>query len=92
MYKRMKVNRLYSSVLIYWFYIINGHATLSFKGSQTLSYDLDNLPNCIKRHIDFDILNKNLKENTLEFGSRGLLFHEGKLIPRKDSEWQTWAT
>ena len=92
MHKRKKVNRWYSSELIKWVHIINGHATLSYNGSQTLSYDLDKLPNFINRHIDFDVLNKNLKENTLEFRSCGLLFHEGKLIPKDDMGWQTWAT
>lgn len=53
----------------------------------SLSYKLDNLPNFIKRHIDFDVLKKAKKENSLEFRAFGLIFRDGILIKRNKS-WE----
>lgn len=47
----------------------------------SLEYSLDNLPNFIKRHIDFTEIEKS--KDTLEYRAFGLYFREGKLIPRK---------
>ena len=47
----------------------------------SLEYRLDNLPNFIKRHIDFTEIEKS--KDTLEYRAFGLYFREGKLIPRK---------
>lgn len=46
----------------------------------SLEYNLDNLPNFIKRHIDFSIVES--KKETIEYRAFGLLFKEGKLIER----------
>jgi hypothetical protein len=47
----------------------------------SLEYNLDNLPNFIKRHIDFSEIEK--AKGTLQYRAFGLYFREGKLIPRK---------
>ena len=47
----------------------------------SLEYNLDNLPNFIKRHIDFSEIEKS--KDTLEFRAFGLYFRDGKLINRK---------
>lgn len=46
----------------------------------SLDYSLDNLPNFIKRHIDFKEVEKS-KEN-IDYRAFGLYFRDGKLIPR----------
>ena len=47
----------------------------------SLEYNLDNLPNFIKRHIDFSEVEK--AKDTLDFRAFGLFFRDGKLISRK---------
>lgn len=44
----------------------------------SLDYKLDNLPNFIKRHIDFEVLSKQME--TKDFRSFGAFFRDGKLI------------
>jgi len=47
----------------------------------SLEYNLNNLPNFIKRHIDFSEYEK--AKDTLDFRAFGLFFRDGKLISRK---------
>lgn len=47
----------------------------------SLEYNLDNLPNFIKRHIDFSEVEK--AQGTLNYRAFGLIFRDGKLMPRK---------
>jgi hypothetical protein len=47
----------------------------------SLDYSLDNLPNFIKRHIDFSEVEK--AKGSLNYRAFGLFFKDGKLIPRK---------
>ena len=44
----------------------------------SLEYSLDNLPNFIKRHIDFSQVEK--VQGTLQYRAFGLFFKDGKLI------------
>jgi hypothetical protein len=44
----------------------------------SLDFDLDNLPNFIKRHIDFSEVEK--AKGTLQYRAFGLFFKDGKLI------------
>ena len=46
----------------------------------SLEYSLDNLPNFIKRHIDFDLLEKS--KITSDYRVWGMYFRDGKLIPK----------
>ena len=46
----------------------------------SLEYNLDNLPNFIKRHIDFSEVEK--AQGTLNYRAFGLIFRDGKLMPR----------
>ena len=46
----------------------------------SLEYSLDNLPNFIKRHIDFDLLEKS--KVTLDYRAFGMYFRDGKIIKK----------
>ena len=47
----------------------------------SLSYKLDNLPEFIKRHIDFSEIEK--AKDSLQYRAFGLYFRDGKLISDK---------
>lgn len=46
----------------------------------SLEYNLDNLPNFIKRHIDFSEVEK--AKGTLDYRAFGLYFRDGKIIKK----------
>lgn len=46
----------------------------------SLEYSLDNLPNFIKRHINFDLLEKS--KDTLDYRAFGMFFRDGKIIKK----------
>ena len=46
----------------------------------SLEYSLDNLPNFIKRHIDFDLLNKSKEAS--DYRVWGVYFRDGKIIKK----------
>jgi hypothetical protein len=46
----------------------------------SLEYNLDNLPNFIKRHIDFDLLEK--AKGSLDYRAFGMYFRDGKLVKK----------
>jgi hypothetical protein len=46
----------------------------------SLDYSLDNLPNFIKRHIDFELLEKS--KATLDYRAFGIYFRDGKIISK----------
>lgn len=46
----------------------------------SLEYTLDNLPNFIKRHIDFSEIEK--AKGTLDYRAFGLYFRDGKIIKK----------
>jgi len=46
----------------------------------SLDYSLDNLPNFIKRHIDFDLLEKS--KQTSDYRVWGVYFRDGKIIKK----------